>query len=532
MKKQYIAAFACILAAACSKAELNEVNPGPSGESMTLTLPHTKVAVSGDSYQFELDDEITAIASNGSRATLKPNAASSGAQTATNYFTGTFDKPVADGSTISFYYNAKSIADNGTATFEQNGDPWLVSTGNNFTRTEDRQISVTATLAAPENVRAIAVIFTDSEGIDSFEFHAKDQNIKLGTFDGTSFSGNSTVSQNVLNHQSEGIKFMRSNIVYVPKDMEGGFWIKAVKGQQAMYKSYATKNPIENTTVTISSFVPAKVDIDVQISGFATSYSYYVANEGIEGISAKDVNKANSVSNDWMGEGKAVCTITKSGIPSTLLSVKSVSMLVNGEEYSKDYTDNGNNTFTLHKTAHTKWEQKNVSVKVVYSTPDGLEFEGTSNTLTRHITGLPYKMEKETTPKDWILNNNGKGEGYLIMKSGDAFSISPRFIFPSKLNVSATLKAYAYGGSLPRNYKPTVSIGASEDASKSQVLATLQGSRLTPGTASYSNITNNQLSLTQEIRRICIYTQGETTKGSAAFIDMGVVCKSFKVEYR
>lgn len=67
MKKQYIAAFACILAAACSKAELNEVDPGSSGESMTLTLPQTKVAISGDSYQFELDDEITAIASNGSR---------------------------------------------------------------------------------------------------------------------------------------------------------------------------------------------------------------------------------------------------------------------------------------------------------------------------------------------------------------------------------------------------------------------------------------------------------------------------------
>ena len=336
MKKQYIAAFACILAAACSKAELNEVDPGPSGESMTLTLPHTKVAVSGDSYQFELDDEITAIASNGSRATLKPNAASSGAHTATNYFTGTFDKPVTDGSTISFYYNAKSIADNGTATFEQNGDPWLVSTGNNFTRTEDRQISVIATLAAPENVRAIAVIFTGNDGIESLEFHAKDQSINLGTFDGTSFSGNSTVSQNVLSHQSEGIEFMRSNIVYVPKDMEGGFWIKAVKGQQAMYKSYATKNPIENTTVAISSFVPAKVDIDVKISGFATSYSYYVANEGIEGISAKDVNKANSVSNDWMGEGKATYTISREGIPAALLTFNSFKLTVDGKEYTGD----------------------------------------------------------------------------------------------------------------------------------------------------------------------------------------------------
>lgn len=450
MKKQYIAAFACILAAACSKAELNEVEQGSSGESMTLTLPQTKVAISGDSYQFELDDEITAIASNGSRATLKPNAASSGTHTATNYFTGTFDKPVADGSTISFYYNAKSIADNGTATFEQNGNPWLVSTGNNFTRTEDRQISVTATLAAPENVRAIAVIFTDKEGIESFEFHAKDQSIKLGTFDGTSFSGDSTVSQNVLSHQSEGIEFMRSNIVYVPKDMEGGFWIKAIKGQQAMYKSYATKNPIENTTVAISSFVPAKVDIDVKISGFATSYSYA---KGIDGV-AQSIATANSKSNDWMDEGKAVCTITKSGIPSTLLSVKSVSMLVNGEEYSKDYTDDGNNTFTLHKTAHTKWEQKNVSVKVVYSTPDGLEFEGTSNTLTRHITGLPYAANppKDSGDNAWSKSSwNVKLESSYVQLgavtgTGEPSIKSPTFNMPAAVDITikSDVKAEKY----------------------------------------------------------------------------------------
>lgn len=395
MKKQYIAAFACILAAACSKAELNEVNPGPSGESMTLTLPHTKVAVSGDSYQFELDDEITAIASNGSRATLKPNATSSGAQTATNYFTGTFDKPVADGSTISFYYNAKSIADNGTATFEQNGNPWLVSTGNNFTRTEDRQISVTATLAAPENVRAIAVIFTDNEGIESFEFHAKDQSIKLGTFGGTSFSGNSTVSQNVLNHQSEGIE-LRSNIVYVPKDMEGGFWIKAIKGQQAMYKSYATKNPIENTTVAISSFVPAKVDIDVKISGFATSYSYA---KGIDGV-AQSIATANSKSNDWMDEGKATYTISREGIPAALLTFDSFKLTVDGKEYTGDEATKA--ISVAAGNGHTTWGQKDIVATVVYKDLDGNEYTGTQ-TIVRHITGLPYS--KDTTTE---LSGTGK----------------------------------------------------------------------------------------------------------------------------
>lgn len=413
MKKQYIAAFACILAAACSKAELNEVDPGPSGESMTLTLPQTKVAISGDSYQFELDDEITAIASNGSRATLKPNAASSGAHTATNYFTGTFDKPVADGSTISFYYNAKSIADNGTATFEQNGDPWLVSTGNNFTRTEDRQISVTATLAAPENVRAIAVIFTDNEGIESFEFHAKDQSIKLGTFDGTSFSGNSTVAQNVLSHQSEGIEFMRSNIVYVPKDMEGGFWIKAVKGQQAMYKSYATKNPIENTTVAISSFVPAKVDIDVKISGFATSYSYA---KGIDGV-AQSIATANSKSNDWMDEGKATYTISREGIPAALLTFDSFKLTVDGKEYTCDEA-----TKAISVTAgngHTTWGQKDIVATVVYKDLDGNEYTGTQ-TIVRHITGLPYTA-------------NG------VDLSGTKESESISFLSPSNISIALSL---------------------------------------------------------------------------------------------
>lgn len=451
MKKQYIAAFACILAVACSKAELNEVNPGPSGESMTLTLPHTKVAVSGDSYQFELDDEITAIASNGSRATLKPNATSSGAHTATNYFTGTFDKPVADGSTISFYYNAKSIADNGTATFEQNGDPWLVSTGNNFTRTEDRQISVTATLAAPENVRAIAVIFTDNEGIDSFEFHAKDQNIKLGTFDGTSFSGNSTVSQNVLNHQSEGIEFMRSNIVYVPKDMEGGFWIKAVKGRQAMYKSYSTKNPIENTKVTINSFVPAKVDIDVKISGFATSYSYYVANEGIEGISAKDVNKANSVSNDWMGEGKATYTISREGIPAALLTFDSFKLTVDGKEYTGDEATKA--ISVAAGNGHTTWGQKDIVATVVYKDFDGNEYTGTQ-TIVRHITGLPYAANppKDSGDNAWSKSSwNVKLESSYVQLgavtgTGEPSIKSPTFNMPAAVDITikSDVKAEKY----------------------------------------------------------------------------------------
>ena len=446
MKKQYIAAFACILAVACSKAELNEVNPGPKGETITVTIPQTKVAVSGKSYWFELGDEIVAIASNGSKATLTPNATSSEASTATDYFTGTFDKPVVDGSTISFYYNAKTIADNGTATFEQNGNPWLVSTNNAFTRTSDRQISVTATLTAPENVRAIAVI-TDGSGIESFEFHAKDQNIKLGTFDGTSFSGDASVSQKVIYHQSDDIEHKCSNIVYVPKDMEGGFWIKAVKGQQVMYKSYATKNPIENTKVTIDKFVPAEVKIDVQISGFPTSYSYYVANEGIEGITAPDVNKANGVSNDWMGEGKATFTISREGIPAALLTFESFKLTVDGKEYTGDEA-----TKVISVEAgngHTTWGQKDIVATVIYKDLDGNKYTGTK-TVTRHITGLPYAANppKNSGDNAWTSQNKCSFESNYVLfgewgtAAGGSCSIS--FSCPTDIEVNVSSKIDAH----------------------------------------------------------------------------------------
>lgn len=492
MKKQYFAAFACILAAACSKAGLNEVDPGPSGESMTLTLPQTKVAISGDSYQFELDDEITAIASNGSRATLKPNGASSGTHTATNYFTGTFDRPVTDGSTISFYYNAKSIADNGTATFEQNGDPWLVSTGNNFTRTEDRQISVTAILAAPENVRAIAVIFTDNEGIESFEFHAKDQSIKLGTFDGTSFSGNSTVSQNVLSHQSEGIEFMRSNIVYVPKDMEGGFWIKAVKGQQAMYKSYATKNPIENTTVAISSFVPAKVDIDVKISGFATSYSYA---KGIDGV-AQSIAAANSKSNDWMGEGKATYTISREGIPAALLTFDSFKLTVDGKEYTGDEATKA--ISVAAGNGHTTWGQKDIVATVVYKDLDGNEYTGTQ-TIVRHITGLPYNKDKNSVAdfkEDWNTSGGKSEWNDSYLRYGSKCIVTFKgFNIPNGTTVGSTIfyKVITYTSSRFNDNTTTLTGGQStifnETVSGTAKTKTFEGSANVNFISSSNNIT-------------------------------------------
>lgn len=375
MKKNYIAAAACILAlAACSKAELGEGVFTPKGEAVTLTVPQTKVALDGDYLEFEGDETITAVASNGSRATLT-------AQDKNGKFAGVFDEPVADGSTISLYYNESSVNGDGTASFAQNGKPWLQSLGNQFTRTEDRQISILATLAAPQGVKAIAVV-TEGTDIESIEFHSKN-GTALASFDGKSFSGESFVSEGVLSNKN------RSNIFYVPEGMEGGYWIKAVKGGQSMYKSYSSSTAVTtDSKVTVTDFVPASVKLDVQLSGFPTSYSYYVANEEGSGVTAKDVSKANATANDWIGDGKATYTITRAGIPSTLLKFESFKLTVDGEE--KTGTEADKTISYDASNGHTTWGQKDIVATVTYTNLATGATETASKTITRHITGLPY----------------------------------------------------------------------------------------------------------------------------------------------
>ena len=220
-----------------------------------------------------------------------------------------------------------------------------------------------------------------------------------------------------------------------------------------MYKSTAAT--VSNKSFFMKEFTPASVSIDVQISGFHTSYSYYAANEEIEGISAKDVNKANSVSNDWMGPGKAVCTITKSGIPSTLLSVKSVSLFVNGTEFPGiKYTEGSDNTITIKETTgHTTWEQKKLTVKVVYTTPDGATFESnTSNTLTRHITGLPYKNKNylDDGIDAWKTSSNTSWNNGLKIGggAGGAATAEKEFDIPDAIRIQLSISDVTIGSPL------------------------------------------------------------------------------------
>lgn len=417
-----ILTFAAILAAAisCNKAEIIVPNK-PLGDSVTLTVTSTKVGIDGNSYVFEPGDRIFAKASNGSTATLSNTADAPGT------FSGTFSEPVSNDATIDLSYNCD--------VFTQNGKPWLSAHDVQFSRDSDGRILLNAEFSAPAGVRAIAI----TTGFDAtVDFHAKSP---VSGFDGKTFSGNASVT---------GLSVSAANgfttFVNVPDGLEGGFYLKFSDSEaRSMFKSYASGSVIsQNTRVSVNEFVPADVQFDVNISGFPTSYSYYAANEGIEGISAKDVAKANSISNDWIGSGSASYTMTSTGIPSRLLTFESFTLSVDGKEYVSSSRKEAGTPIVVEATPGHTWGQKDITATVRYKDVEGNEYTATK-TITRHITGLPYVAAppKNNGNNPWKIDHT---LGCKITFSADNVALSgiinapsitsPAFHIPEKLDVT------------------------------------------------------------------------------------------------
>lgn len=421
-----ILTFAAILAAAisCNKAEIVVPNK-PLGDSVTLTVTSTKVSIDGNSYVFEPGDRIFAVASNGSTATLSNTADAPG------IFSGTFSEPVSDDATIDLSYNCDG--------FTQNGKPWLSARDEQFSRDSDGRILLNAEFSAPAGVRAIAI----TTGFDAtVDFHAKSP---VSGFDGKTFSGNASVT---------GLGVSASNgfttFVNVPDGLEGGFYLKFSDSEaRSMFKSYASGSVIsQNTRVSVNEFVPADVQFDVNISGFPTSYSYYAANEGIEGISAKDVAKANSISNDWIGSGSASYVMTSTGIPSRLLTFESFTLSVDGKEYVSSEAGSSRKEagtpIVVEATPGHTWGQKDITATVTYKDVEGNEYSATK-TITRHITGLPYVAAppKDKGDNPWTIDHK---LGRKITFSADNVALSaitdvpsitsPAFHIPEELDVT------------------------------------------------------------------------------------------------
>ena len=401
----------------------------PKGEAVALTIaPGTKVGIEGNEYVFEAGDKIIAVAENGSIAEL------SNSESTVDKFNGTFSEPLGGSKFIDLYYNCCDAE--GKVSYAQNGKPWLEAVKSGYDRNDDGIIRISAALTAPEGVRAIGV--TSTCGATAVDFHAN--SVSVSTFDGTSFAGEKSIT---------GISLQNGPVfVNVPAGMNDGFWLKFTDAEgRAMYKKYASATAIDqNYKVNVSEFVPVNVDFNVSVSGFATSYSYYAANEGIEGIDSKDVNAANAVANDWMGAGKATFSVSKEGIPSSLLKFDSFTLVVDGEAFTYSGDESGEINVKA-TTGHTTWGQKDITATVKYKTEDGQEFSA-SKTITRQITGLPYVAAppKNSGDNPW----KGSGSGTEIKWGNDHVTLtgwvskpyitSPSFHVPTDIPVSMSTK--------------------------------------------------------------------------------------------
>jgi hypothetical protein len=159
----------------------------------------------------------------------------------------------------------------------------------------------------------------------------------------------------------------------------------------------------------------------------------------------------------------------------------------------------------------------------------------TSSARTCHITGLPYSVSfyDNTAPSGWSFSNNGSGGSRLILKEGGSSALSSSFHVPANINIKANLNAYAYGGSIPKQYKPTVNFNASNTSTNDgNVEATLQGVNLLPtGGATYTDISGD-LTLSTSAVRVCIYVNGNKYWSSVGGVSIGVVCDHFSALYR
>lgn len=375
-------------------------------------------------------------------------------------------------------------------------------------------------------VRAVLPNNTYSNEVEVISISAKAEHSTTdGLLDGTDIitnvvfptslnNSNPTISYELTDNSSKGVgRTFNENPDVSVADSDGSTsdanWPYLPKDYSYNLKATIIVNGKQISSMTTIE-VPAP-EFEVT-SGAYTSYSLYL------GGNATEANKCGA---------------------DTIYNLQSVTpkiaqALLGNPKYNKSQSVkvNGGSPITSDKISVQEWKE--------YIVAASYTFAGTTCSTDHkvHITGLPYTVsfQNNTSPNGWSFSNKssgGSGTSRIILKEGTAYALSPIFHVPNDLEVSAILNCYAYGGSVYKPYKPTVNFVESNSGTNSgNVEATLSGSNLLPnGGASYINV-SGFLTLTSNIKRVCIYTNGEKDWWSVGGVDIGVVCDHFILNYK
>lgn len=305
-----------------------------------------------------------------------------------------------------------------------------------------------------------------------------------------------TAPQNTTMTQTEGWP-------YIPKGSQVSAYV-VIEGDEIPIQVNTTENPI-------------RFGIDVAAE---TSYSVYTKS------GAAEANKIDGSSIVNIGSTVKISSEILSKYPELLSEVTYKAEEANAEPQSTSAAVGSETSLS-----NLSWAQHQLTASVTFD-----QTMQTSSALACDVTGLPYNIsfKDNRKPSGWEMNNDGNSKGFLTLKPIEAYLLTPIFYIPNIILTKATLTAYAYGGSLPWKYKPTVSIHASTTGANATANKTLSGSiRVsTDEKAPYEDI-SSFCDLTPSINRICIYTNGSLNgAGVLGDGDRGVVCKAFLLEYK
>lgn len=286
-------------------------------------------------------------------------------------------------------------------------------------------------------------------------------------------------------------------------------WSYLPQGDYTLRYSYTIDGEKVSEENTEAKIVSMPLPVFNAVASAQTSYSIYQSDgasaaNNTDGSSIFNVTATASISSEILGNEKYA----------NLLSVT----------YSLDTGESTTEESPVFE--NLKWGKRTLTAFVMFDKGSA------ASSVECDVTGIPYyiSFNGNTNPENWILSNNGKCGDRLTLKKSEAYALSPKFHIPMDLGVTVVLNAYAYGGSWPYNYKPTVSIHPSEVGINSTVVATLKGSIQVPGTASFNDISTT-FTLTDNVGKVCIYTKGNIS-GSLGTGDIGVVCDHFSVQYK
>lgn len=379
-----------------------------------------------------------------------------------------------------------------------------------------------------------------SMGLTATATHTNDGSGNLNgtnvTFNVNTFEGLASLVQSWKVEVAYNETVIRTYEDNLAPDVEKSYTMNVVEGwpyvpQGSTLSASLTLKTGEVITPTISFELPEPT-FGVTLSAY-TSYDKYAGTNGI----TKNVTDANNCNAETLyGISGGFTGLSLDLVDNPNYGTKEFSITLDGADLGRfTSTSFGVNTVSLEDQTGLSWGSHTLKATMTF---DGITV---SKTNTHHITGLPYNIsfQNNVKPTGWELYNNASGGGEtnpkrLILKEGEAYALTPAFYIPGNIDVNAVLNCYAYGGSVPKPYKPTVAINTVESASNGTVSGTLTGSNKYPNAgASYVNI-SSKITFTTSLLKICIYTNGDKDWWSVSGTDLkiGVICDHFSVNYR